>query len=71
MRRAAARASPPPPRSADQPTSLPIRVAACDDGTYEVLDGFKRLRSWRANGYEQVPVVVERAAIKSITTQWC
>lgn len=38
---------------------LPIRVAATADGTYEVLDGFKRLASWNLEGRREVPVVTE------------
>jgi ParB-like chromosome segregation protein Spo0J len=41
---------------------LPVRVAANDDGTYEVLDGFKRVTQWRGDGDTHVPVVVEDAA---------
>lgn len=40
---------------------LPLRVAATGDGTYEVLDGFKRLASWTRDGHTHVPVVVEDA----------
>ena len=40
---------------------LPLRVAARNDGTYEVLDGFKRLASWTHDGHTHVPVVVEDA----------
>jgi hypothetical protein len=38
---------------------LPLRVAPTGDGTYEVLDGFKRLARWRRDGHTHVPVVVE------------
>jgi len=38
---------------------LPLRVAVGRDGTYEVLDGFKRLERWRLAGITDVPVVVE------------
>ncbi|MGH2667968.1 MAG: ParB/RepB/Spo0J family partition protein, partial [bacterium] len=41
---------------------LPLRVAPVGDGTYEVLDGFKRLARWRGEGYTHVPVVVEEDA---------
>ena len=41
---------------------LPLRVAPVGDGTYEVLDGFKRLARWRGEGCTHVPVVVEEAA---------
>src|SRR2546428_3959567 len=40
---------------------LPLRVAPVGDGTYEVLDGFKRLACWRREGHTHVPVVVEDA----------
>ena len=40
---------------------LPLRVAATGDGTYEVLDGFKRLAAWTGAGDTHVPVVVEDA----------
>jgi YD repeat-containing protein len=38
---------------------LPLRVAPAGDGTYEVLDGFKRLAGWRHAGHTHVPVIVE------------
>jgi len=41
---------------------LPLRVAPAGDGTYEVLDGFKRLAHWARDGHTHVPVVVEDAA---------
>jgi len=40
---------------------LPVRVAANEDGTYEVLDGFKRVARWIADGQLHVPAVVEEA----------
>ncbi|MGH7267174.1 MAG: ParB/RepB/Spo0J family partition protein, partial [Candidatus Rokuibacteriota bacterium] len=40
---------------------LPLRVAATDAGTYEVLDGFKRLAHWTRAGHTHVSVVVEDA----------
>ena len=40
----------------------PLRVAAVGDGSYEILDGFKRLALWRAEGRREVPVVVESAS---------
>src|SRR6266508_1004279 len=43
-------------------TPLPLRVAPARDGTYEVLDGFKRLAHWRREGHTHVPVVVEEDA---------
>ena len=39
----------------------PIRVASCDDGTFEVIDGFKRLSRWKDEGARELPVVVEHA----------
>jgi hypothetical protein len=41
--------------------ALPIRVAACDGGFFEVLDGFKRLARWRGEGRAEIAVVVETA----------
>ena len=41
---------------------LPLRVAPAADGTYEVLDGFKRLARWRREGHTRIPVVVEADA---------
>src|SRR6266511_587546 len=41
---------------------LPLRVAPARDGTYEVLDGFKRLAHWRHAGHTHVPVLVEADA---------
>lgn len=38
---------------------LPLRVVPTDDGHYEILDGFKRFRSWSEAGYRSVPVVIE------------
>ncbi len=40
---------------------LPLRVAPASEGTYEVLDGFKRLARWAGDGHTHVPVVVEDA----------
>ena len=40
---------------------LPLRIAPAGDGTYEVLDGFKRLARWTRDGHPHVPVVVEDA----------
>lgn len=39
---------------------LPIRVASCGDGTFEVIDGFKRLERWRLDGCRVIPVVIEK-----------
>jgi hypothetical protein len=38
-------------------------VAPAGDGTYEVLDGFKRLARWACDGHTHVPVVAEDAAV--------
>jgi ParB/RepB/Spo0J family partition protein len=40
---------------------LPLRATPAADGTYEVLDGFKRLAHWTGAGHTHVPVVVEDA----------
>ena len=39
-----------------------MRVAPVGDGTYEVLDGFKRLAHWSREGHTHMPVVVEADA---------
>ncbi|SRR6266581_2324532 len=41
---------------------LPLRVAPSVNGTYEVLDGFKRLAHWRHERHTHVPVIVEEDA---------
>ena len=41
---------------------LPLRVAPPVNGTYEVLDGFKRLAHWRHERHTHVPVIVEEDA---------
>jgi hypothetical protein len=46
----------------DELAALPLRVVPTADGSLEVLDGFKRLASWRATSVATVPVVVEQAA---------
>lgn len=38
---------------------LPLRVVPLTNGRFEVVDGFKRLERWRAEGAHEVPVVVE------------
>lgn len=38
---------------------LPIRVAQSPGGTFEIIDGFKRLIVWKSEGRREVPVVVE------------
>ena len=45
---------------------LPVRVAAVGDGTYQVLDGFKRLARWRREGATHIPVVVEADAFSRV-----
>jgi hypothetical protein len=48
----------------DHLSDLPIRVVVVDDGShFEVIDGFKRLAEWRANGFTQIPVVFEQPCI--------
>ena len=42
---------------------LPLRVAELPDGSFEVLDGFKRLLLWKDDGHVEVPVVVEPRTI--------
>ena len=48
-----------PHRLPDDVAQLPIRVVPTDDGTYEVIDGFKRLDGWREQQHNLIPVVVE------------
>jgi ParB-like chromosome segregation protein Spo0J len=48
---------------AEEPLAeLPLRAVAQDDGSFEVVDGFKRLHRWREAGRSTVPVVLERAS---------
>lgn len=51
------------PGRAKKPPSLlaplPIRVVPIGGDRYEVLDGFKRLESWREEGLREIPVVIE------------
>jgi len=47
------------PEQVHEPGPLPLRVLQSSDGSFEVLDGFKRLERWRASGVSQVPVVIE------------
>ncbi len=49
-----------PLRRPDEVVPMPIRVVPTEDGSYEVIDGFKRLDLWRQEGRELIPVVVER-----------
>jgi hypothetical protein len=42
-----------------QTAQLPIRVVPTEEGTYEVIDGFKRLAAWREGGHQLIPVVLE------------
>jgi len=42
-----------------EPTALPIRVVPSADGSFEVLDGFKRLRAYQEQGASELPVVIE------------
>jgi ParB-like chromosome segregation protein Spo0J len=46
---------------------LPLRVAATEDGAFEVLDGFKRLARWTSEGRREVPVIVE--PVSGVTTK--
>jgi hypothetical protein len=48
-----------PRTSAELPAELPVRVAAMEDGRFEVVDGFKRLERWREQGRGLVPAIVE------------
>ena len=48
-----------PHRLPSDVAQLPIRVVPTDDGTYEVIDGFKRLEGWREQQHNLIPVVVE------------
>ncbi len=50
---------------------LPVRVAASEDGTYEVLDGFKRVARWIADGYTHVPAIVEARRPASCARRAC
>jgi ParB-like chromosome segregation protein Spo0J len=43
----------------DDTAALPLRVAPCPDGGYEVIDGLKRLARWKEAGQRRIPVVVE------------
>ena len=42
-----------------EPAALPIRVVPSADGSFEVLDGFKRLRTYQEQGAAELPVVIE------------
>ena len=46
-------------RGGSRLAELPLRVWAREEGTYELLDGFKRLERWCGAGATHVPVVVE------------
>jgi hypothetical protein len=48
-------------RHDDALAELPLRAVAAEDGYVELVDGFRRLERWRALGYHEVPVVLERA----------
>ena len=48
-----------PQRLPDDTAELPIRVVPTDDGSYELIDGFKRLRRRREQGHSRIPAVVE------------
>jgi len=49
-----------PSRLSEELAPMPIRVVSLPDGSYEVLDGFKRLQAWRQSGWSLIPVVLER-----------
>jgi ParB-like chromosome segregation protein Spo0J len=53
--------APPPAQLAPVLSEMPLRVARRDDGSFEVLDGIKRLAQWMSAGHAQVPVIVEQA----------
>ena len=53
--------APPPAQLAPVLGEMPLRVARRDDGSFEVLDGLKRLAQWMCAGHAQVPVIVEQA----------
>jgi len=38
---------------------LPIRVVAAGDGSFEVVDGFKRLARWKEAGHVLLPAIIE------------
>jgi hypothetical protein len=38
---------------------LPIRVVAAEDGSFEVVDGFKRLARWKEAGHTLIPAIIE------------
>jgi len=42
-----------------EPTALPIRVVPSAPGCFEVLDGFKRLRTSQEQGAAELAVVIE------------
>jgi ParB-like chromosome segregation protein Spo0J len=52
----------PPVQPAPVLAEVPLRVVPLEDGSYEVLDGFKRLARWLTEGAQAVPVVVEHAS---------
>jgi hypothetical protein len=47
-------------RRGEELADLPLRGVPREDGGVELVDGFKRLERWRALGYREVPVVLER-----------
>ncbi len=46
-------------RSAEPLRELPIRVVAVEDGSFEVVDGFKRLAHWKETGHTLIPAIIE------------
>ena len=52
-----------PQRFPDQISpQMPIRVVPTEEGTYEVIDGFKRLADRRQSGEPLIPVLIEPPA---------
>jgi hypothetical protein len=48
-------------QAAEPLAELPLRAIAQDDGSFEVVDGFKRLARWLGAGATEIPVVLESA----------
>lgn len=47
------------PGKLDDLRPLPLRVVPAEGSAFEIIDGFKRFAAWRAEGREQIPVIVE------------
>lgn len=54
-----------PGRAHDGLSSIPIRVVPVDGGSYEVIDGFKRLDLLRAEGASETLVILENASCEA------